>query len=233
MDKSFFPDDKRIALVSGWDDGRVWDRRLAEELADFGWKGTFFLCPEQIGHSDYINVTEITEIDQLGHEIGSHSLNHPRLETLTAVERRRQAVESRNQLEAMVGKPVCSFAYPYGFGHREMDVATAVGEAGYRSARTTDSTVLRASTIEDWLRLPVTAHILSPLDSLREKWEQVEALGDGIFYLWGHSYEMGDDSEKWADLECTLSWFGGHSDVWYCTQGELCDWCLDRGRPCN
>ena len=103
MDKSFFPDGKRVALATGWDDGRVWDRRLAEELADFGWKGTFFLCPEHIGHSNYIGVAEIVEIDRLGHEIGSHSLNHPYLDKLSPEDRRRQAVESRHQLEAMVG----------------------------------------------------------------------------------------------------------------------------------
>jgi hypothetical protein len=87
---------------------------------------------------------------------------------------------------------------------------------------------LFACQLSDLLRLPVTAHALSDHMSLRAKWEAIEASGEGIFYLRGRSDECGEDDDRWAQLECNLAWFCGHTNVWYCTQGELAAHLLSR-----
>ncbi|WP_270796563.1 polysaccharide deacetylase family protein [Aeromonas sp. QDB11] len=50
-----------------------------------------------------------------GHvEIGGHTLTHPRLSQLTAEQQAHEIQENKRQLEALLGHPLLSFAYPYG-----------------------------------------------------------------------------------------------------------------------
>ncbi|HDO1324831.1 polysaccharide deacetylase family protein [Aeromonas veronii] len=50
-----------------------------------------------------------------GHvEIGGHTLTHPRLSKLTPEQQAHEIQENKRQLEALLGHPLLSFAYPYG-----------------------------------------------------------------------------------------------------------------------
>lgn len=62
-------------------------------------------------------------------EIGGHTLTHPRLTTLSADEQFRQIKSNKEQLEALIQKPLLSFAYPYGDVNEE--VKQCVQKAGY------------------------------------------------------------------------------------------------------
>ncbi|HHQ4707275.1 TPA: polysaccharide deacetylase family protein [Aeromonas veronii] len=73
-----------------------------------------------------------------GHvEIGGHTLTHPRLSQLTAEQQVHEIQENKRQLEALLGHPLLSFAYPYG------DINDSAKEqaiaAGYRFAVATNS----------------------------------------------------------------------------------------------
>ncbi|MFM5452377.1 polysaccharide deacetylase family protein [Aeromonas veronii] len=73
-----------------------------------------------------------------GHvEIGGHTLTHPRLSQLTAEQQVHEIQENKRQLEALLGHPLLSFAYPYG------DLNESAKEqaitAGYRFAVATNS----------------------------------------------------------------------------------------------
>ena len=46
--------------------------------------------------------------------IGNHTVSHPNLTALTPDEQKRQIVDARQKLEALTGKPVRHFAFPYG-----------------------------------------------------------------------------------------------------------------------
>ena len=61
---------------------------------------------------------------------GSHTVDHPRLSTLTPAERERQLVASREMLEIMFESPIDTLAFPYGdHDQRTIDQARL---AGYR-----------------------------------------------------------------------------------------------------
>jgi peptidoglycan/xylan/chitin deacetylase (PgdA/CDA1 family) len=47
-------------------------------------------------------------------EIGGHTATHPSLPTLTRAEQEREIVASARSLETIIGKPIRSFAYPFG-----------------------------------------------------------------------------------------------------------------------
>jgi len=70
--------------------------------------------------------------------IGSHSVSHRSLSSLSAEELRSELVHSKVRLEKELGHPVYYFCYPYGtaseVGPREFE---AVKQAGYRAAFTT------------------------------------------------------------------------------------------------
>ena len=57
---------------------------------------------------------QLKEISATGIEIGSHTIEHPRLTLLAATEVERQLSESKQEIEDRLGKPVKNFAYPYG-----------------------------------------------------------------------------------------------------------------------
>lgn len=68
-------------------------------------------------------------------EIGAHSVNHPRLSLLSEPAQQFEIGESKRQLEAVIGRPVTSFAYPYGtrsdYDGRSVDL---VKKAGFERA---------------------------------------------------------------------------------------------------
>ncbi len=62
-------------------------------------------------------------------EFGGHSLTHAKLTELTPEELERQVGGCKSSLEALLGKPILSFAYPYGFFSEA--VKQSVQRAGY------------------------------------------------------------------------------------------------------
>jgi peptidoglycan/xylan/chitin deacetylase (PgdA/CDA1 family) len=83
-------------------------------------------------------------------EIGAHSVTHAALSTLTPAAQRAEIEHSKAQLEALVGRPVVAFAYP--FGDQGADTAALVRAAGFRSSCTTEAGSVRART--DPFQLP-------------------------------------------------------------------------------
>ncbi|WP_375056356.1 polysaccharide deacetylase family protein [Zobellella sp. DQSA1] len=70
-------------------------------------------------------------------EFGGHTLTHPHLDTLTKEEQRREIADNKAQLEGLLGRPLVSFAYPFG-SHNEDSKALAE-EQGYPFAVATNS----------------------------------------------------------------------------------------------
>lgn len=62
-------------------------------------------------------------------EVGAHSLNHVDLRKLGEAGIRKETEGAKRSLEDLLGKPVVSFAYPYGFVDEEVKRLTR--EAGY------------------------------------------------------------------------------------------------------
>lgn len=116
---------------------------------DFARDGRQFLIPElrdRTGdHPDELLTmpwATLRELASRGVEIGSHSISHPHLPQLTDAELRRELVDSREQIEAEVGRACRFLAYPYGDDDARVHVAAR--NAGYRAAYTLRGTGGRA-----------------------------------------------------------------------------------------
>ena len=63
---------------------------------------------------DAMDLEEICWLQEQGHVIGAHTYDHPKLSQLSEKDQRRQIIDSANELEDMICRPVRSFAYPFG-----------------------------------------------------------------------------------------------------------------------
>lgn len=110
---------------------------------------------------------------------GAHSVSHPNLKRLSDIRLREEIVVSGRAVAGYIGKTPTTFAYPYGWtyavGPREM---SAVADAGFRLAVTTQPGVLRAPS-----QTPLHALKRISLNGYYQKPRYVRALVSGMPFL--------------------------------------------------
>lgn len=74
-------------------------------------------------------------------ELGSHTVTHPDLRSLSASDLRKELVESKQALESILDRKVSMLSVPYGLYHEE--TMQAAGDAGYTQVFTSDPLVIR------------------------------------------------------------------------------------------
>jgi peptidoglycan/xylan/chitin deacetylase (PgdA/CDA1 family) len=152
-------EEEAIACVT-FDDGLLDNYEHALPiLEDHSIKASFFIPTGSIGgmHSAFYGeqpcMTEIhlREVASLGHELGAHTVTHPKLTRVSLAEAHTEIAESKARLEDLLNEPVTSFAYPKGDYNEEVKQLT--GKAGFQHAVTTREALVDNTEI-DWLRLP-------------------------------------------------------------------------------
>jgi peptidoglycan/xylan/chitin deacetylase (PgdA/CDA1 family) len=116
-------------------------------LEECGFQATNYFVVRQLGGSNVWDADEgvppspLMDADGVrawaaaGHEVGSHTLNHPVLPRISPELAVNEIRDSRDALEQIAGVPVRAFCYPY--GKFTPALADIVREAGYDSATTT------------------------------------------------------------------------------------------------
>ena len=122
---------------------------LLPAIAEFKLKPLVFVVADRIGGTNdwdqrqglrmrsLLTLTEMHEMQQRGVTFGSHSATHPLLTSLSDSELLREVRGSKAKLEDALGTSVEWFAYP--FGDVDRRVRSAVLEAGYKAAVTTNA----------------------------------------------------------------------------------------------
>jgi peptidoglycan-N-acetylglucosamine deacetylase len=231
-------------VTTSWDDGHHTDLRLAERLAAYALKGTFYVALNHPRDKD-IGDDEIRALQRMGMEIGSHTLTHRLLTGRSVDEVRYELAESKTRLEDITGVPVVAFSYPEG-AFTAVSCA-ALAETGYILGRTTMA--FRTPTMFDPARMPISidfrrasrvalmrhalrdANIAGLADWLRLAWlerdpvklgkllfEAALARG-GIFHLNARSWEI-DGNDLWQDLDALLRHVAHRPGVHYATNSE-------------
>ena len=96
-------------------------------LLEFGFPAVLFLVtgfcglkndwpgqPEAFQGLPMVTWEQVRELDAGGVTIGAHTINHPRLYQMSAVELQRELMGANEAIAACINKPVEWFAYPYG-----------------------------------------------------------------------------------------------------------------------
>jgi peptidoglycan/xylan/chitin deacetylase (PgdA/CDA1 family) len=103
-------------IIISFDDG---DRSVYENgfplMQKYGFTGAFYLVSNYLNTDGFVTTMQVKEMAAAGWEIGSHGISHLDLTTLDSATQRKEIVESRKRLEAELGVPVLTIAYPFGF----------------------------------------------------------------------------------------------------------------------
>lgn len=216
-----FPFGKKIAVVTTWDDGAKEDLRAAEIFQKYGYHPTFFY------NNNSAMMADPAKLESLGAEIGSHGYGHPFLYQITPAEADFHMIEQRRSLEAKLGHPVISMAYPNGYSTAyDINgdyVLNAVKKAGYLSGRTTAISDLNINNMGDLLRMNSNG-FFGFSKQLTENYEKRKNTEGNIFYFWGHSWQIGKTDAQWAEFDKFVSGFANNPEAWYATQGDLSVW---------
>lgn len=134
----------------------------------YGFTGASYIVYNYVAIPRYMNADQIRGLHAAGWEIGSHGLSH---RDLTAHPYRQgdEIVESRRRLQALLGVPVLSFAYP--FGAYDDDSLNFVHHADYIAAMGLGNETLQGNNNLFYLyRQPVKGTDDLKLFSLRLPW---------------------------------------------------------------
>lgn len=214
-----------MKIMQSWDDGIVSDIRLTEILRRYQVKASFCLTPglyqknRSWGWMDddrevwRLARHELIDVYQ-GFEICSHSMTHPYLTDLPADRLDWELQTSKHILEEIFQRPVRGFCYPF---HACNDfVKEAVHRAGYQWARGRELPDGLYSCA-DPLELHPCCHVLD--DDFWGKYERCKSR-NGLFFFWGHSYEMKDEA-MWAGFEAMIERISLDFDAEWVFAGDL------------
>ena len=203
-----------IKVAQCWDDGMATDIRLVEIFRKYNAKATFNLCPGRIeeetvkpywidqfssewshlgfrggivGKKDLHSVYD-------GFQLASHCNLHECAGVVSDADFLKSAVDARNFLEDTFQQPCRGFAWPCGRHTAETEAMLA--DAGFAYGRTVGNTKdLR--TNKNMMTLDTNCHFLNPMF-----WKIFdEAKESGVFYFWGHSYELMEYPALWERFE--------------------------------
>lgn len=83
-------------------------------LEQYNFKAVFFIMTVCIDKKGFLSSQQIADMSKRGHVIGAHTWDHPNMTKLPTAKWTLEVDKPRRTLESIIGKPVTSFAFPYG-----------------------------------------------------------------------------------------------------------------------
>lgn len=105
-----------------FDDNNLSHNKISRILDIYGFKGTFFVI------TNLMYVDSLKNIIKRGHEVGSHSVNHPNFSILDSINIDYQLRRSKYVIDSTFGIKCISFAEP---GHQRSDLSTRLTFMNY------------------------------------------------------------------------------------------------------
>lgn len=172
------------------DDGAASDVRVADLAKKYGIE-TIFYWPVEWHSLAYENGYEPLDwndatyiIDQLGFELGSHTITHRHLTKLSDQDIYKEVSNSRYMLEYMFQTKVTKFCPPRGY----------MNDYAYRVANKTGYETIRLTKGKGLVHI----HPNSGANNNRP-WR--ECITDETTEIWCHSWELDRYPEEWQNLE--------------------------------
>lgn len=115
LNESILKEKKRNIVRITVDDGGGSSIEIGEKLAQKNIKAYFFIATKFIGQKGFLTKTEINELNQMGHVIGSHSHTHPNpFCELSEAKIIDEVQKSKTIIEDVICEKVGTFAVPGG-----------------------------------------------------------------------------------------------------------------------
>lgn len=100
-------------------------------LQRYGFTATVYLVVDYLDKPGFLRLDQVQSLLEAGWEVGSHSLSHPDLTRVGVGRVWEEVAGSRARLEALLGVPITTFAYPYGSAYPQ--ILKKVRAAGYQA----------------------------------------------------------------------------------------------------
>jgi len=216
-----------IYFTSSWDDGSIYDLKLAELLQRYNQKATLYIPIENIENRAVVTADQIKDLSGQ-FEIGAHTVHHKYLITLSDQDAKTEITESKLMLEDIIQKEVFGFCFPGGkFKKVHLNL---VKQAGFKYVRTVNmfnnfrGNYIVNTTLQAYDHSPYTyiRHLLKRgyllelfqnfiLIMRSGSWDKLlanilnnqikrdEAQKLTVIHLWGHSWEI-EESNSWHKL---------------------------------
>lgn len=231
----------KIKVAQCWDDGVYTDIRLTEMLRRYGAKATFNLNPGNapdvtrgIGWDRFdtppdswrycgFDAGKIAIKDwkrvYAGFKVASHCWKHETVGKVADEEFAEAAIRARELLEDIFETACPGFAWPCGVSSPE--TVKMLKAAGFAYGRTINP-VDDVSSCQEPLTLDPNCHFMDR--KFREKYLRTKEQG-GVFYFWGHSYEMLDCEGLWDQLEQKIRFISEDPDAEWCDVIDIVPFC--------
>jgi peptidoglycan/xylan/chitin deacetylase (PgdA/CDA1 family) len=123
-------------ILITFDDGYLDNYKTAWPiLKKYGFHATFLIVTSHVD-SNHIDWNQLKELISEGNSIGSHSVNHYNLKTLTYKQQERELSESKQTLENRLGVNIKAFCFPS--GQYNKTTLKLLSELGYTLSFTTN-----------------------------------------------------------------------------------------------
>ena len=149
---SYFLTQPIKAAIITFDDGMLSQYTYAKTILDkYIFKATFYIICNSVDKENRMNWNNIQILEEEGHEIGSHSMNHKRLSKLSEEEMKYEIIQSKRCLQEN-GFNVTSFSFPYNDGDNNKNILKIIAD-NYYIARTASEPLMlfqcRSENVED------------------------------------------------------------------------------------
>ena len=216
-----YPNGLAKALTFSYDDGQIFDRRLAELFRKYGLKATFHLNSGTLNRGTeetaFVRVDELDKVYE-GHEIACHGVQHRTPSLISKQQLLIEIHDDRKNLEQMTGKLVQGMSYA--FGVYDDEVMQVAKNCGIKYSRTVNATH-GFNAPDNFLAWHPTCHHDDNLLALGDTFLNVpDYIELPLMYVWGHSFEFGRSGD-WSVIEQFCEKMSGKADTWYATNMEI------------
>ena len=233
-----YPGGLTKAVTLSYDDGTPTDMRLCDTLTEHGMKCTFNIGGYDVQNKlcvslDYVKASMLGR----GHEVANHGHLHRAMDCIRMADAVAEVLDGRRILEGELKILVRGYAYADRCLRADESpeiydrVRPMLEDLDITYARTAGADNDRFDLPADFYQWMPTAHHQNP--NLFDWIDRFTALDvdtlyvaerrPRLFYVWGHSSEF-ESHGNWDRLEEICRRLGGHKDIWYATNGEICDY---------
>ena len=140
------------AAIITFDDGMLSQYTYAKPILDkYNFKATFYIICNKVDKENRMNWNDIHILEEEGHEIGSHSMNHKKVSKLSEEEIEYEIIEFKKCLQEN-GFDVTSFSFPYNDGDNNKNILKIITENYYIAWTASEPLMLfqcRSENVED------------------------------------------------------------------------------------
>lgn len=225
--RKLYPGGRPKAFSISYDDGVLQDIRFVSLLNRYGLKGTFNLNSGLMRsefswiHESGLPITRLSEASALalytGHEVASHTLTHPYLDSLSRGDILFQLTTDRMNLENLFQREILGFAVP--FLYYSDEIAACVRQTGFAYARISEVTNDYSVPPDPYFWRGSKFHWDEDLEAFVQGFLETD-MELALCQLVGHSYDL-DVLNLWDRMEAILRCIAASPDIAPMTNLEL------------